>query len=216
MATTYKKQALLTGVGSLFLDFMTQPETPTTAPTYAGKVFETPSVDKLSVTLEVAEKKVYLSNVLHTDLSAVKSATIVLDAGYLPENFAEEAQGMVKIGGGWSMPTNPTKKPFRLGIPITDENGDELILNFAKCTLSPVDINAETEREDVSEQIAQYNIIGQPLVYRVENGSMFVYHKLDLSIEANKTKYDRNKLLETGWIDSKTLETLVKSQVPGG
>lgn len=216
MAKTYKKQALLTGVGSLFLDFMTKEETPTTAPTYAGRVFETPSVDKLAVTLEVAEKKVHLSNILHTDLSVVKSASIVLDAAYFPENFAEEAQGMVKIGGGWSMPTNPIKKAFRLGIPITNENGDELILNFAKCTLSPVDINAETEREDVSEQIGQYNIVGQPLVYRVEEGKMFVYHKLDLAIPENKAKYDRDKLLETGWIDSKTLETLVKSSVPGG
>lgn len=212
MAKTYKKQALLTGVGSMFLDFMLTEDEPQTAPTYAGEVQETPALDKLAVTLELAEKKVYLSNILHTDISAVKSATITLDAAYFPEGFAEEAQGMVKIGGGWSMPTNPTKKAFRFAVPITDENGDELILNFPKCTLSPVDISAETEREDVSEQISQFNITGQPLVYRVEDGKTFVYHKLDLAIPENKTKYDRDQLLETGWYDTTTLEALVKAE----
>ncbi|MGX7091181.1 hypothetical protein [Hutsoniella sourekii] len=214
---TYSKRALLTGAGSIYLSFMTKEETPATAPTYdtGEKIYETPSLDQVNVELELAEKKVHLSNVLHSDLSAVQSATIQVDAGYLPKGFAEEAQGMVNLGGGWSMPTQPRKKPFRMAIPFTDENGDELIVNFPKCTLSPVNISGETKREDVNEQLRQYNITGQPLVYRVADGKNFVFHQVDMADEDNKAKYDRDKLLEQGWYDEDTLQACEKTASAG-
>lgn len=214
MTATYKKQALLTGAGVMHLQFMSKEDQPTTAPTYAEEVYATPSLSKIAVTLDIAEKKVYLSNLLHTDLSAVKSANIVIDAGYLPSGFAEEAQGMVKVGEGWSMPTQLTKKPFRLAIPLTDEFGDQYIINFPKATLSPVDISGETSGEDVNEQLKQFNINAKPLVYKVKDMN-FVYFTMDLAVPENKEKYDANKLLELGWFDDQTLAKCTKASVPG-
>ena len=81
MASTYTKRALLTGAGSLYLSFMETEETPTTAPVYAEEVYETPSLETINAQLEVSENKVFLSNILHSDLSAVQSATIPVTAG---------------------------------------------------------------------------------------------------------------------------------------
>lgn len=203
------KQALVTGVGEAYIQFLDTEETTATAPVYGETTLTTPSIDKVQVSLEIAEKKVYASNLLHSDISAVKAATITLDALYLPTGFAEEAQGMVKIGGGYSMPTKPKKKLFRLAFPITDENGDALVLNFPKCSLSPVDVAGETEREDFSEQMQQFNIYAMPLVYKVDD-KQFVYHKLDMAEEKNKTQYDLSKLLSQGWYNTETLEACKK------
>lgn len=201
---TYTKQALLNGAGSLFLQMMTTEETPSVAPTYDEEVFETPSLDTLNMSLELNEKQVWLSNKLHSDLSNVRLATITVDAGYFPRDFAEEAQGMVKVGGGWSMPTNPKKKPFRLAVPFIDENGDELILNFPKCTLSPLDISGQSKKEDTTEQIPQFAIKSVAPDYKGDLDKEFVYHKIDLADPENKTKYDRDLLLINGWYDNAT------------
>lgn len=213
MASTYTKRALLTGAGSLYLSFMETEETPTKAPVYAEEVYETPSLETINAQLEVSENKVFLSNILHSDLSAVQSATIPVTAGYFPPGFAEEAQGMKKVGGGWSMPTNPKKKPFRMGIPFTDENGDELIVNFPKCTLAPVNIEGSTSGQDVNPQMRTYNVTGSPLLYK-SDGDNFVYHQMDMSDEENKTTYDREKLLENGWFDETTLSATEKTAEP--
>lgn len=210
MAVKNVKQALITGVGELYLQFMDTEDNSSTAPVYNTEVLVTPSVDKIQVALELSEKKVYGSNLLHTDLSAVKSATITLDALYLPTEFVNKAQGMVAIDGGYSMPTNPQKKYFRLAVPITNHLGEAYVINFPKCSLSPVDINGETEREEISEQLQQFNILGMPLVYKTD-ANHFVYHTLDLAITENGTKYDLTKLLEKGWYDTATLKACEKS-----
>lgn len=201
---TYEKRALLTGVGSLFLQMMTTEETPSTAPEYGETVYETPSLDTVNATLQIAEKDIFLSNTIHDSLVSVQRADLVVDAGYFPEGFAEEAQGMIKVGGGWSMPTNPKKKPFRLAVPITDMNGDEVIYNYPKCTLTPVNTNAQTQGEEINEQLKQFNIRAVAPVYKGDAEKPLVYHVMDMAIEENKTKYDRDKLLEQGWYDDAT------------
>lgn len=108
MAKTYEKRALMTGAGSIYVDFMETEATKDTAPVYAGAVVETPSLNTLDATFDIAETQVYLSNILHDDLTSIRSATISLEAGYLPRDFAEEAQGKVKVGGSWALPTNST------------------------------------------------------------------------------------------------------------
>lgn len=205
------KQALITGVGEAYLQFLETEETTTQAPAYAETVYVTPTIDKVQVALELAEKKVYGSNILHSDISAVKAANITLDALYLPEGVAEEAQGMVKIGGGWSMPTKPKKKLFRFAFPVTNENGESLVINFPKCSLTPVDFSGETEREDFNEQVQQFNIYATPLIYRVDGNNQFVYHKMDLANPENAEKYDLNKLLEKGWFSSDTAKLTEKT-----
>lgn len=208
MAKTYEKQALMTGAGSIYVDFMTTEATPDTAPVYADEVIETPSLNTLDATFELTETQVYLSNMLHDDLSSVQSATISLEAGYLPREFADEAQGKVKIGGSWAMPTNPTKKPFRLSVPFTDSNGDEYIVNFPNCTLSPVNISGSTGGEESSEQLKSFDVIARPLPYGVDvDGKKVnsVVLTVDLADPDNKELYDRDKLLEQGWYDEATL-----------
>lgn len=202
MAKTYEKRALMTGAGSLFVDFMENEATSDVAPAYAGAVVETPSLNTLDATFEVSETQVYLSNLLHDDLTSVRSATISIEAGYLPRDFAEEAQGKVKIGGSWAMPTNPVKKPFRLAVPFTDSNGDEYIVNFPNCTLSPVDISGQTQGEEATEQLKSFNIIARPLPYGTINPVVLT---MDMADEDNKTQYDRDKLLELGWFDEESL-----------
>ena len=202
MAKTYEKRALMTGAGAIFVDFMETEATPDVAPEYANLVVETPSLNTLDATFEVSETQVYLSNLLHDDLSAVRSATISLEAGYLPRDFAEEAQGKVKVGGSWAMPTNPVKKPFRLAVPFTDSNGDEYIVNFPNCTLSPVDISGQTQGEEATEQLKSFNIIARPLPYGTINPVVLT---MDMADEDNKTQYDRDKLLELGWFDEESL-----------
>lgn len=214
MAKTYEKQALMTGAGSIFVDFMETEATPDVAPEYANSVVETPSLNTLDATFELTESQVYLSNILHDDLSNVQSATISLEAGYLPRDFADEAQGKVKIGGSWSLPTNPTKKPFRLAVPFTDSNGDEYIVNFPNCTLSPVNISGSTGGEETTEQLKSFDIIARPLPFDVEvEGKKVnsVVLTLDMADEENKTTYDRDKLLEQGWYDEATLAEAEKT-----
>ena len=213
MTVKHVKQALLTGVGEAYLQFMDTEESTTQAPGYNETVYVTPSIDKVAVALELATKKVYASNMLHSNPEAVKSANITLDALYLPNGFAEEAQGMKKIGGGWSMPVNPKKKYFRFTFPLTNDKGEALVVTFPKCSLSPVDFNGETEREDINEQVQQFNILATPLVFKVD-GEQYVYHKVDLSMEENATKYDLAKLLEKGWYSKETADECAK--VPGG
>lgn len=202
MVKTYEKRALMTGAGSIYVDFMLTEATKDTPPTYADAVVETPSLNTLDATFDIAETQVYLSNILHDDLTSIRSATISLEAGYLPRDFAEEAQGKVKIGESWALPTNPVKKPFRLAVPFTDSNGDEYIVNFPNCTLSPTDISGQTQGEEATEQLKSFNITARPLPYGEDN---FVVLTLDMAGVENKAKYDRDKLLELGWYDETSL-----------
>ena len=202
MAKTYEKRALMTGAGSIYVDFMETEATKDTPPTYAGAVVETPSLNTLDATFDIAETQVYLSNILHDDLTSVRSATISLEAGYLPRDFAEEAQGKVQIGGSWALPTNPKKKPFRLAVPFTDSNGDEYIVNFPNCTLSPTDISGQTQGEEATEQLKSFNIVARPLPYGEDN---FVVLTLDMADTENKSQYNRDDLLENGWYDEASL-----------
>lgn len=203
---TYEKRALMTGAGNLYLQLMTTEDTPSAAPVYANEVFETPSLDTLNATLEIIEKEIYLSNKLHDNIVVVKYATLTVDAGYFPEGFAEEAQGMVKVGGGWSMPAKPVKKPFRIAVPFTDTNNDEIIYNFPKCFLNPTDITGTSQKDDISEQIPQFTIKAILPDYKGDITEELVYHKMDLAVPENKTKYDRDKLLTLGWYDEASLK----------
>lgn len=214
MSKKYEKRALLTGVGELYLQFMDKEDTPDSEPTYEEEVFVTPSIDKVDAKMELSEKKVYLSNLLHSDFSGVKNVGITLDAGYLPKDFAEKAQGKIKIGDSWAATINPKKILFRMAIPFTDENGDELIINYPKCSLSPVDTGGETQKDDINEQIRQYNIVAQPLTKKTD-GNNVVYVEVDLSDEELKAKYDRDKLLENGWFDESSLKKCEKSSALG-
>lgn len=213
---TYEKRTLLTGVGNLFLQMMTTEETPDFAPVYADTVYETPSLDTVNAALQIAEKDIYFSSQLHDSLVNVQRVDLTIDAGYLPVGFAEEAQGMVKVGGGWAMPSNPKKKPFRLAMPIMDMNGDEIIFNFPKCTLSPTNITGTTQREEVSEQIQQFNVRAVFPVYKGDMEKALVYHKLDMAIAENKAKYDRDLLLTNGWYDKASLALNESAAIPQG
>lgn len=212
---TYEKRALLTGVGNLFLEMMETEETPSNAPVYSETVYETPSLDTVNAAQQITEKDIYLSNEVHDSLVNVQRVDITVDAGYLPVGFAEEAQGMVKIGGGWSMPRNPKKKPFRMAVPITDMNGDEIIFNYPKCTLSPVNTNAQTQGEEINEQLKQFNIRAVAPLFKGEADKSLVYHQIDLADTENKAMYDRDKLLTLGWYDEPTL-ALCEIEIPGG
>ncbi|MCW6661885.1 hypothetical protein NHG28_06545 [Aerococcaceae bacterium NML201209] len=212
MAVKQIKQALITGIGELYLQFIDREDTAKSAPVMVEDVYVVPSLDKVAVSLELAEKKVYASNLLHSDLSGVKFATNTIDALYLPSGFAEKAQGMVEVAGGWSMPTNPEKKYFRMAYSITNEKGEMLVINYPKCSLSPVDINGETEREDINEQMQQFNILSMPMIYKGDLQKQFVYHKMDLSVPENAAKYDATKLLEKGWYDVASAELCKKSE----
>lgn len=207
------KKALLTGAGSMYLQTLKNEPDRKTKPIYGESVYETPSLEKVSASLELVEKTVRLSNVPHSEIAVVKKVEITVDAGYFPDGFAEEHSGMVKIGDGWSMPTNPTKKPFRYAQPFTDDKGNELIVNYPYCFLSPVDKDGETEKDDVNEKMQQFKITALPLPFLVtvdELTSAFVYHQIDLAVEENKSKYERDKLLEQGWYDVETLAACVK------
>ena len=213
MAKKTFKRGLLTGAGSMYLQSMTNEPNKDTKPTYHETVYETPSLEKVSATLELAEKTIRLSNLPHSEATAVKKAEITVDAGYFPDGFAEEHTGMVQVGGGWSMPTNPKKKPFRFAVPFTDEDGGEIIYNYPYCFLSPVDVDGETEKEDINEKIRQYKItaLALPTDVTVSGKKMkLVYHNMDMTTQENSDKYDRDKLLEKGWYDDETAEACVK------
>lgn len=213
MAKKPFKRALLTGAGSIYLQSMTNIPDRDTKPTYHETVFETPSLEKVAASLEMAEKSIRLSNLSHSEAASVKKVEITVDAGYFPDGFAEEHSGMVKVGGGWSMPTNPKKKPFRFAVPFTDEDGGEIIYNYPYCFLSPIDVDGETEKEDVNEKLRQYKITALPLPTDVtvdDKKVKLVYHQMDMTIKANSDKYDRDKLLEKGWYDDETAEACSK------
>ena len=210
---TYKKQALLTGLGDIHVEVMKTVEEPTKPPTYSGEVIQSPSLDKVGVALEIAEKIVYLSNKPHSTFKAVKLATVTIDAGYFPAEFEQEMSGMEKIDEGiYAQSSNPVNKYFRMVVPFTDENGKETFYLFPKCELKPVESNAETQREDINEQLKQFNVNALPLEYEsdLEFGNA-PYFTMDFSNEAVAKKYDRNKVIDQGFYDKKSLKACEKA-----
>lgn len=207
---TYKKRALITGLGIGYLAKMTDEDTPLKAPTYetGDKVYATPSLDKVNCEIEVNNKKVYLSNLLHSNPTSITSLSLTVDAAYLPEGFEEWATGMEDLGdGAYRLITNPKERYFRFAFPVTGEGGAEVIFAFPKCKLEPVGVSAETSREETNPQITQYKIVALPLTYLGSNGAgeMALYAKVNLADEAAKgVTYDRVKLLEVGFYDQET------------
>ena len=208
----YTKRKLMTGAGDIYAQEMTEVDTPATAPVYGEVVKQTPSLDKIGVALQIAEKIVYLSNKPHSKIKKLKLAEITLDAGYLAEGFEEKMSGYVELAKGvYAIVENLKNHYFRMAIPFTNEAGEEVIWNFPKCELKPSDINGETEREDFQEQLKSFTITALPLEYETDlkldstvnsNGvGLFA----DMSSEEAKTTYDRKKLLEQGFYDNKSL-----------
>ena len=93
-----------------------------------------------------------------------------------------------------------------MAFPSIDEFGDEIILNYPKCTIAPVDISNETEREETAEKLQQFVITAIPMYYKGDLEKANVYYRQSLDTETTKAKYDRNKLLEQGWFDKATLK----------
>lgn len=205
--TTFQKQGLVNGIGNLFLQMMETEESSVNAPTYADEVFETASIDTAQITVELNEKEIHLSDLLHSDLTNVTAVNVPITAGYFPSGFAEEAQGMLEDGlGGWFLPTNPKKKPFRMAFPAKDENDDEIIYSFPKCTLSPVDGNFQTRSNDTTEQIPTFNVKAVPMVYKTAGEPRRVYNKQSLRSPEEIAMWNREKLLTQGWYNEATKE----------
>ncbi|KAA9292919.1 hypothetical protein QP168_09210 [Aerococcus urinae] len=210
MATTTKR-GLMTGLGNGYFDFMETEETETEAPTYEGNTKSVPSLESVETELTYESSPVYLSNKLHSDLGKMTNATMTLNAAYLPEGFAEEATGAEKLGEGvYAFNTKPITKFFRFAFPMTDENGNEVIVNFPKCKLEPVGLNPSTETETKEAQITAFSISAYALALR---GAENVYLKADLSAEGSE--YDREKLLDQGFYNAESLaEATTGGSVP--
>ena len=213
--TKFEKQGLVNGIGNLFLQMMETEESSVNPPTYAIDVYETASIDTAQITVELNEKQIYLSDLLHSDLSNVTAVNVPVTAGYFPAGFAEEAQGMLEDGlGGWFLPTNPKKKPFRMGFPAKDENDDEVIYEFPKCTLSPVDGNFQTRNADTTEQIPTFNVKSVPLLYKSAGEPRRVYNKQSVRTVEEIAMWSRDKLLTQGWYNSATKELCKITETP--
>ena len=206
----YKKRGLISGLGIGYFAKMTKEETPIAGPEYESgdKVYASPSLDKVNCEIESTSKKIFLSNLLHSNPTSITSVSITVDAGYLPEGFEEWAMGMEDLGdGAYRLITTPETRYFRFAFPVTDENGNQTIINFFKCKLEPVGISSETQREEMNAQIVQYKILALPLTYQGSNGKekLGIYAKVNLADEkANGVEYDYVKLLEVGFYDQAT------------
>lgn len=211
--TKYSKRVLNSGLGNLYTRFMETEDTETTPPEYSAEIYETPSLQDATLTMEVAEKTIRLSNKVHDKITYIQSIELVLNAGYFAEGVAEKAQGMVNIGGGWSMPTNPVAVPMSISLDITNMNGDSYVVHVPKALLSPVDISGETEGDDINENIQQYTLTGYALAYKGDQPKAMLVHTLDMGDEKNKEKYDVRKLLTQGWFDESTLALCEKTAV---
>ncbi|MHB0809396.1 MAG: hypothetical protein ACYCDV_08515 [Facklamia hominis] len=224
MANTveYTKRKLMTGAGDIYTQEMTTVDEPKTKPVYGDKVYQTPSLDKVGVALQIAEKIIHLSNKPHSNVKKLKLAEITLDAGYLAAGFEEKMSGYAEIAKGvYAIVENLQTHYFRLAIPFTNESGGEVIYNFPKCELKPSEINGETERDDFQEQLKSFTINALPLTYESDlvtdekissNGVAFF---VDMSEEETRKAYDRNKLLEQGFYDKASLELCKGTVVPG-
>lgn len=203
MATSYEKQLLINGIDNMFLQFMKTEETPLKLPEYEDKVYETASIDKVSATAEVAEKKIFLSNKLHSNPKKTTSFSIQVDAGYLPYGFVEEATGAVKLAEGvYTYVDKVANKYFRMAFPLTDEAGGKVIVNFHKCSLKPVGLTGETSKEDTNEQITTFEITAFPLAMDDPNLAG-LYSKADLRVAKG---LDARKLLEKGFIKPEDIQ----------
>lgn len=207
----------MTGLGDGYFQKMKEEETENTAPVYDEDVEIVPSLETADAEMTYDQSPIYLSNKKHSDLGKLTDVAITLNAGYLPECFAEWATGAVEIGPGVHLYTSrPTSKFFRFAFPMTDENGDEVIANFPKCQLEPVGLNSQTEGESKDAQITAYSIVGNALIYRpaIEEAEG-IYAKADLRGEEAKETYDRKKLLELGFYDKASLAECEKGEKEG-
>lgn len=210
MAIT-KKRGLMTGLGNGYFDFMETEETETEGPVYADATQSVPSLESAETELTYESSPIYLSNKQHSDLGKMTNATITLNAAYLPEGFAEEATGAVSLGpGAYAFTTNPITKFFRFAFPMTDELGNEVIVNFPKCKLEPVGLNPSTETDTKEANITAFNISAYPLNLR-DNSA--VYYKVDTREKG--ADYDVDALLDTGWYDEATLTAALTPAVGG-
>lgn len=211
------KRGLMTGLGDGYFQRMEEEETETKAPVYEEEtgVEIVPSLESAETEMTFDTNPIYLSNKKHSDLGKVSDITMTLNAGYLPKGFAEWATGAIKLAPGvYGYNSNPIRKFFRFAFPATDENGDEVIYNFPKCQLEPVGLNPQSEGETKEAQITAYNIVGNALVYQpADDIGDGMYFKADLREEEAAEIYDRNKLLEKGWIDKETLANCLKDGV---
>lgn len=217
MTTTFEKRVLFNGVSNIITQFMETEDNGTTAPVYEDAIIsEVPSLQDFDGTVDFLEEPVYLSNVEHDDDTIVLGVNININAAYLAEGVAEKAQGMVKEGAGaWSMPTNPTKKPFRLVLIETDKQDNEVIWIFPKATLSPVNISGSTRNAGATNKIPQFVVRAKPLTYKTSGEQRKPYFKIDLTTEEAQAEWDRELLITTPVYDTATLETC-KKEVVGG
>lgn len=211
------KKAVMTGLGDGYFQAMETEETTKEGPQYATEVYSVPSLQSAETEVTYESSPLFLSNKRHSELGRISGATITLNAAYLPDGFAEEMTGAVKLGpGAYAYNDKPAQKFFRFAFPVTDEHGGEVIVNFPKCQLEPVGISAQTETESKEGQVNAFNIVANALNYQPgeADGNNSVYLTVDLRDEEAAEQYDRDKLLENGWYGKTTLEQAKKISAP--
>lgn len=211
------KRTLMTGLGDGYFQKMLTEETETTPPVYDTETGTevVPSLQSIDSSMTFESSPVWLSNKKHSDLGKLSDVTMTLNAAYLPEGFAEEMTGAIKIGpGAYAFNNNPIRKFFRFAFPATDENGGQVIFNFPKCQLEPVGLNPSTETDTKEAEITAFNIVGNALIYKptteITGDNNNIYLKVDTRMEEAKDYYDVSKLLEDGWYDKATLEAAAR------
>lgn len=217
MATTkYEKRVVFNGVSNVYTQFMETEDTGVNAPVYDALVVnETPSVQDFDGTAEVTEDPLYLSNVLHDEFTHISAVNINLNAAYLGEGVAEEAQGMISEGAGaWSMPTSPRKKPMRVVLIETDAEDKEVIWIFPKCLLSPMAIGGATRTATATAKIPTHVLKAIPLTYKTSGEPRKPYFKIDLTSDEAIAMWDRELLITTAVYDSATLEACKVTPAP--
>ena len=207
MTKTIVQGKLITGIGDGYLQKMTSDGLGSKPIAYDDNIYQVPSIDKVAFKGDSKTKPIYLSNKKVADLGKYSSVELTVDFGWFPPGFIEEMTGMKKLAdGSYVQGDSPVAKNFRWAFPVTDQDGSEIIYNFPKCQIEPIDFNAETETDDKKEQMQQVKIKAYALV--IKGGTSVVYSKLDTRVNNN---YDRDKLLEVGFYDETTLKACLKS-----
>lgn len=204
------KRKVMTGIGDGYFEFMETEDTKTSGPVYDGKVQIVPSLENIEAESSFDSNGLFLSNKKHSDMGKMSDVTLTVNAAYLPEGFAEKAEGAIELSEGvYGYGDTPVRPFFRFAFPATDEDGGIVVYNFPKCQLEPVGVSGATETDTKEAQIPAYNIIANGLVYvsDIKGGS---YFKADLRNETAAKNYDVDKLLEQGFYDKASLEKAKK------